>query len=282
MHGEIGARRAVVADVSAPALYAKLIAAEHLPASVLADIRRFQWDCSTVKVDFALDTPIAWSASDARRAGTLHIADDFDNLTEHAADLAMGRLPARPFLLFGQQSMTDPTRAPVGSETAWAYTRVPRTIRADGRGELDVTGNGADRVGEIARDGASEPWLDGFVERIEQRIEALAPGFRSTIRARHVFSPASLQDGNANLVGGALGGGTALPHQQLVFRPIPGFGRAETPITALYLASASAHPGPGVHGAAGANAARAALAPWRHARSIAFGRGPLRRAHMRR
>jgi phytoene dehydrogenase-like protein len=81
-----------------------------------------------------------------------------------------------------------------------------------------------------------------------------------------VFTPATFENANPNLVGGSINGGTAQLHQQLVFRPVPGLGRPETPVRDLYLASASAHPGGGVHGACGANAARAALA---HAR---FGR----------
>jgi phytoene dehydrogenase-like protein len=97
------------------------------------------------------------------------------------------------------------------------------------------------------------------VERMEERIEELAPGFRGLVRARHVLTPDGLEAANRNLVGGALNGGTAQLHQQLVFRPVPGLARATTPVRGLYLASASAHPGGGVHGAPGANAARAAL-----------------------
>ena len=85
--------------------------------------------------------------------------------------------------------------------------------------------------------------------RMEERIEAHAPGFRDLIRARHVMTPPDLEAANPNLVGGELNGGTAQLHQQLVFRPTPGLGRAETPVDGLYLASASAHPGGGVHGA---------------------------------
>jgi phytoene dehydrogenase-like protein len=109
---------------------------------------------------------------------------------------------------------------------------------------------------------------EAFVRRIEERIEAHAPGFRDRVVARHVLSPPALEAANANLVGGDLGGGTAQLHQQLVFRPILGLARPETPIRGLYLASASAHPGPGVHGACGANAARAALGHerWRASR----------------
>ena len=97
------------------------------------------------------------------------------------------------------------------------------------------------------------------MERIEHEIERLAPGFQACIRGRHVQTPRDLEAENTNLVGGAIGGGTMQLHQQLVFRPVPGPARAETPVAGLYLGSASAHPGGGVHGAPGANAARAAL-----------------------
>jgi phytoene dehydrogenase-like protein len=177
-----------------------------------------------------------------------------DALTEFAAQLAQGLLPSRPFLVFGQMSVADPTRCPAGMETGWGYTHVPQRIRGDARGELE----GRWSKGEG----------DAFAERMEAEVEALAPGFRDLILDRHVLTPGSLQEADANLVGGAVNGGTAQIHQQLVFRPTPGLGRAETPIAGLYLASASAHPGGGVHGAAGANAARAALAAVRRQRAI--------------
>lgn len=237
----VAARRAVLADVPAPILYGRLVAPDHLPQGVLADLRRFQWDMGTVKVDWALDGPVPWHAEPARRAGTVHIADDFDNLTECSAHLAMRQLPARPFMVVGQQSVSDPTRSPAGTETAWAYAHVPRTVQGDAAGELTVDGE--------------RSWLEGFVARMEARIEARAEGFRNLVVGRHVWGPSGLEAADANLVGGAVNGGTSQLHQQLFLRPMPGFGRAETPIEGLYLASASAHPGGGVHGAAGANAA---------------------------
>ncbi len=82
---------------------------------------------------------------------------------------------------------------------------------------------------------------------------------RQLVIARRITTPKQFQASNTNLVGGALNGGTTAVHQQLVFRPTPGLGRPETPIAGLYLASSSAHPGGAVHGACGANAARAAL-----------------------
>jgi phytoene dehydrogenase-like protein len=244
----IPAGRAVLADTPAPTLYLDLLERDLVPEHVLADMERFQWDTATVKVDWALERPIPWAAPEAADAGTVHVADDFANLTEFSAHLAMERLPSRPFLLMGQQSRADPTRAPEGRETAWAYTHVPRRVLADAAGKIDV-----------GPDGAQGRWLPAFVDRIESRVEALAPGFKASILGRHLFGPADLEAADANLVGGAIGGGTAQIHQQLIFRPVPGNGRPTTPIAGLYLASSSAHPGGGVHGAAGANAARAAL-----------------------
>lgn len=274
--GTVDARRAVLADVNATILYRDLVGPDHLPAAFVEDLRNFQWDTSTVKVDWALSRPVPWSSAEAAEAGTVHVADDFDNLTEFSAHLAMGLLPSRPFLLFGQQSRADPTRSPEGTETAWAYTHVPRRLRGDAAGRISVDWGQRDPA-----------WLAAFVERIEDRVEALAPGFRASILGRHCFGPVGMQDENPNLDLGAINGGTSQLHQQLVFRPVPGAGRAETPVAGLYLASSSAHPGGGVHGAAGANAARAALLPLAGLRSSLLGRGGMshpggRRGYVRR
>jgi phytoene dehydrogenase-like protein len=246
---EVFARYAVLADVDAPQLYLDLLRETRRPASLRADLARFQWDAGTVKVDWALTAPIPWAAPDARLAGTVHLADSLDHLTRWSADLATHTVPARPFMLLGQQSMTDPSRQPPGAETAWAYTHVPRQIERDAGGQISGRWDADDE--------------EAMADRLEDRVEEFAPGFRSSIRARHVFTPPTFEMNNANLNGGAINGGTSQLHQQLVFRPIPGLGRAKTFVKDLYLASASAHPGGGVHGACGANAARAALAAQR-------------------
>ena len=243
---EIDAPRAVIADVVAPQLFLELVGEEHLPHRTLADLRRFEFDAATFKVDWALDGPIPWTAPDARRSGVIHTGEDLDHMTVHASELARKLMPSKPLLVMGQYAPVDPTRAPAGCETAWAYTQHPRTPKGDA-GDGSVTGR------------LDERETEAFARRIEDEIEGLAPGFRDLIRARHVFTPKALQRANANLVDGARNGGTAQIHQQLVFRPTSGLGRPETPIRNLYLGSASAHPGGAVHGACGANAARAAL-----------------------
>jgi len=259
----IGVRRAVLADVDAPQLYNELIGAEHLPAKLVQDVAKFQWDYSTVKVDWALRGPIPWTAADAARAGTVHLAADMDELSQFATHLATGRVPALPFVLVGQMTTTDPSRSPAGTESAWAYSHVPQVVRADA-GSDGLTGAWDER--ETA----------AYVGRMEDRLEQFAPGFKDLVLARYVQGPGELQRHDANLHRGALNGGTASLHQQLVFRPTPGLGRPETPVRGLFLASSSAHPGGGVHGGPGANAARAALAqrrPGRRALSAALTAG---------
>ncbi|MEV7244605.1 NAD(P)/FAD-dependent oxidoreductase [Streptomyces sp. NPDC093248] len=240
------AQRAVLADVAVPALYEELVGPEHLPGQVLEDLRRFQWDFATFKVDWALDGPVPWQDERAAGAGTVHLADGMDELTRFAAQIAMRQVPDRPFSLFGQMTTADATRSPEGTEAAWAYTHIPHDIRADA-GDEGITGKwGPDDQERMA-------------DRVERHVERFAPGFRSRVRARRILAPPAMGSLDANLFGGAINGGTTAMHQQLVFRPLPGTGRPETPVPGLYLASAGAHPGGGVHGACGANAARAVL-----------------------
>jgi phytoene dehydrogenase-like protein len=248
------ATRAVLADVAATSLYGGLVSWDELPARARDDLRRFQWDFSTFKVDWVLDGAIPWNAPAAAQAGTVHLGADMNELSDYALQVSTGRLPARPFALLGQMTTADPSRSPAGTESAWAYTHVPQHI-ADDLGPDRITGTWDTREAEAMAD------------RIERQVERFAPGFRDRITGRRLLTPTTLESLDENLVGGALNGGTANIHQQLVFRPIPGTGRPETPVQRLYLASASAHPGGGVHGACGANAARAALRG--HARTAA-------------
>ncbi|SFW84221.1 phytoene desaturase family protein [Amycolatopsis australiensis] len=232
----VRARKAVLADVPAPVLYGELVDAQWLPSRLLEDLGRFQWDSATVKVDWALSGPVPWTAEAARGAGTIHLGTDLDGLSAFGGDLVRGRTPRKPFLLFGQMTTADPSRSPSGTESAWAYTHVPR--------------------GSIPNRAA----LERRAKRIEETVEANAPGFTGLIKARYIQGPEELADHDPGLVGGAINGGTTAIHQQLFFRPVPGTGRSDTPVDRLYLAGSSAHPGGAVHGGPGANAARAALA----------------------
>lgn len=230
----VRARRAVVADVSASDLYLRLLPPDAVPVRVRDDLARFVWDTPVVKVNWALGEPIPWRAPALAEAGTVHVGADAHGLVRWSADLETGIIPRSPFLLLGQMTTTDPTRSPPGTESAWAYTHLPRGV------------TGTDEADELAR-------------RTEAVVEAHAPGFGERILHRDVQRPGDLTAADANLVHGAVNGGTAQLFQQLVFRPTPGLGRAETPIRNLYLGSAAAHPGGGVHGVCGFLAAQAAL-----------------------
>jgi phytoene dehydrogenase-like protein len=243
----VRAGRAVLADVFVGDLYGGLLDERHVPADLRADLEHFHLDHATLKVDWALDGGIPWTAEEARRAGTVHVSDGLDGLTRHGADVMQHLIPAEPALVMGQYRPVDRTRMPEGAETAWAYTHVPHAVRGDAGGD-GLTGTW------------SKTETERFADRIEAQIEAVAPGFRSGIRARHLMSPHDFHARDANLVDGAINGGAATLDQMLVFRPAPWhLGRPETPVDGLYLASASAHPGGGVHGVCGANAARAAV-----------------------
>lgn len=241
----VPARRAVLADVGAPALYLDLLAPHHLRPGLVSRMREFHHGPSTVKVDWALSSPIPWTDAEVSQAGTVHVGLSVEEIGSTMAMVENGVIPDRPFLLVGQMTTADPSRSPAGTESAWAYTHVPQVTKADAGKELKGVWDEAEG--------------ERFAARMEARIEALAPGFGDRIIARHVFTPPALEASNANLVGGDIGSGTMRLSQQLVMRPVPGLGRSETPIKGLYLASAAAHPGGGVHGACGANAARAAI-----------------------
>ncbi|MER7702531.1 NAD(P)/FAD-dependent oxidoreductase [Kitasatospora sp. NPDC097605] len=242
----VEARRAVLADVPVTALYGGLVGWEHLPDQLRRDLRRFQWDFSTVKIDWALDGPVPWTCAQVAGAGTVHLGADLAELSDYALQVTTGRVPARPFGLLGQMTTADPSRSPAGTESAWMYTHVPQRV-----------------TGDAGQDGITGRWDEretlAFARRMEAQVERFAPGFADHVVGRRVLTPPVLQGLDENLVGGAINGGTTALHQQAVFRPVPGTGRPETPVRGLYLASSSAHPGGGVHGACGANAARAAL-----------------------
>lgn len=232
--GTVRVRRAVIADTSAPQLYQSLLPADALPASLLRNLEHFVWDTPVLKVNYALNATIPWRSTSLNSAGTIHLGADHDGLIHWMADLNTETLPDRPFMLFGQMTTADPSRSPAETESAWAYTHLPRGMADD---------ESADK-------------LSAAVDRV---LEEHAPGFTDRVVGKVIQRPSDLEGSDANLHTGAVNGGTSQLYQQLIFRPTPGFGRAETPVENLYLGSAGASPGGGVHGVCGRNAARAAI-----------------------
>ena len=180
------------------------------------------------KVDWALDGPTPWKNSGCARAGTVHLGGTFDGIADSERACWNSEHAKRPYVLFVQQTPWDPTRAPAGKHTAWAYCHVPNGS------SLDMT------------------------DAIESQVERFAPGFRDRILARHVMNAAAMERHNPNLVGGDVTGGANVL-AQLFARPVARLNPYATPVKGLYLCSASTPPGAGVHGMCGYWAARAAL-----------------------
>ena len=224
--GDVPPSRAVLFDVTPRQL--ERIAGDAFASAYRDRLRRFPHGPGAFKIDYALAEPIPWRAADCRRAGTVHLGGTYEEIARSERDASSGRVSDAPFVLVAQQSLFDPTRAPAGRHTGWAYCHVPN-------------GSDADMTG-----------------RIEAQIERYAPGFRDVVLARHVMPPAALEAHNANLIGGDVGGGSnALWH--VLARPLPRWDPYTTPNPRLYLCSASTPPGGGVHGMCGYGAARSAL-----------------------
>lgn len=180
------------------------------------------------KVDFALTEPVPWTHTELRRAGTLHVGGTRREMADAENQVHRGSLPEHPYVLVAQQSLFDPSRAPDGRHTLWAYTHVP-------------AGDATDRADQVIR-----------------QIERFAPGFRDTILAVNSRSAAEVQEHNPNYIGGDIASGTP-DLGQLIRRPVLSPDPWRTPVPGVYLASASVAPGPGVHGLGGWLAALSAL-----------------------
>ena len=204
------------------------IAGANLPARFRARLRRHRYGPGAFKIDYALDGPVPWSAPACLDAGTVHVGGSLEEIAAAEAAVVRGRHPEHPFVLVSQPSLFDPTRAPRGQQTLWAYCHVPAGSTVD------------------------------MTERIERQLERFAPGFRDRVLARHVMGPRELETTNANLVGGAINGGVQDVRAYLgwaLSRPSP----YATPNPELYRCSAATPPGGGVHGMAGFHAAEFAL-----------------------
>jgi phytoene dehydrogenase-like protein len=189
-------------------------------------LARYRYGPGVFKVDYALETPIPWKASECLRAATVHLGGSMEEVVASEEAMRHGRYADRPFVLLAQPSLFDNTRAPEGRHTAWAYCHVPNGSAFD------------------------------MLSRLERQIERFAPGFRDCILARRVFCPAALEKMDANLVGGDIGGG-AMDLRQFLFRPT--WRQYATSVSDLYICSSSTPPGGGVHGMCGYHAARLAL-----------------------
>lgn len=224
---DIPAARAVMLDVTPRQLLA--VASPRLSPAYRRQLERYRYGPAVFKIDYALSDRMPWRARQCADAATVHVGGSYEEIARSEAAAVSGRVSEAPFVLVAQQSHFDDSRAPAGRHTGWAYCHVPNGC------DVDMT------------------------DRIERQIERFAPGFRDTILARHVMSPAALEAHNPNLVGGDIGGGSNALGQFLM-RPVPRWNPYATSDPTLFLCSSSTPPGGGVHGMCGYWAARTVLA----------------------
>ena len=223
---EVEAHTPVLLDVTPRQLLR--LAGARLPAGYGRRLGRYRYGPGVFKLDWALEAPIPWSAAEVLRAGTVHLAGTLDEIVASEEAAVRGRHADRPFVLLVQPTLFDPTRAPDGRHTAWAYCHVPHGSTRD------------------------------MTEAIESQVERFAPGFRDLILGRSVMDSAEVERRNPNYVGGDINGGVQ-DLRQLFTRPVPRLDPYSTPLRGLYLCSSSTPPGGGVHGMCGYHAARSAL-----------------------
>lgn len=202
------------------------VGGERLSETYQRRLRSYRYGPGVFKVDYALNAPIPWTATECLRAATLHLGGSFEEIAASEKAVRNGQHSERPFVLLAQPSLFDSSRAPAARHTAWAYCHVPNGSKVD------------------------------MLEKLENQIERFAPGFRDCILARRVFSPADLESMDANLVGGDIGGGV-IDLRQFLFRPTS--RHYATSAGDIYICSSSTPPGGGVHGMCGYHAAKMAL-----------------------
>jgi phytoene dehydrogenase-like protein len=218
--------RAILFDVTPRQLLR--IAGDRLPQRYRRSLARYRYGPGACKLDWALEGPIPWRAEGCERAATVHLGGELDEISESERAIARGEHPARPFVLLAQQTPFDPSRAPEGAHTAWAYCHVPSGSSFD------------------------------MSERIESQVERFAPGFRDRIVGRSMMRATDMERYNPNYVGGDINGGLQ-DLRQLFARPVARPVPYATPAAGVYICSSATPPGGGVHGMCGYNAARAAL-----------------------
>jgi phytoene dehydrogenase-like protein len=223
---DLPAARAVLFDLTPRQVLG--IAGERFTGRYRRRLARWRYGSGSFKVDWALDGPVPWADPELAGAGIVHVGGTAAQVVAAERAVARGKVPREPFVLFGQATAADPSRAPAGRHTGWGYCHVPHGC------DVDMTA------------------------AIESRIEAFAPGFRDRIIGRHSMGPAALEAHNANEIGGDIAGGSS-DWRQLAARPVLSLEPWATPDPQLFLCSSSTLPGGGVHGMCGWNAARAVL-----------------------
>ncbi|UFU07221.1 phytoene desaturase family protein [Ruania halotolerans] len=223
---ELPRARAYLADLSPAGLLR--IWGDRMRPSVRDALARFRYGDAAAKVDFVLSGPVPWADERVGRASTVHVGGSRAEMAYAEREVAQGRLPERPMVLFSDPTVADPAREVGGLRPGWAYAHVPAWSAAD------------------------------VTEAVTAQIERFAPGFRDVVVSSRCIPANRLAEHNANYIGGDIAAG-ALSVMQVAARPRLTLDPYATSIPGVYLCSQSAPPGPGVHGMAGWHAARRAL-----------------------
>lgn len=204
------------------------IAEPWLPQRYRRRLERYRYGPGIFKMDYALSGPVPWTNPLCAQAGTVHLGGTLAEIAAAERATWQGNGSGNPFILVSQQSICDPSRAPVGQHTLWAYAHVPSGSRSD------------------------------FSDIITSQIERFAPGFRDVILATHAMNPGAVETYNANNIGGDVIGGV-MDLTQLFTRPVARWNPYTTPHSKIFHCSSSTPPGAGVHGMCGYHAARTVL-----------------------
>jgi phytoene dehydrogenase-like protein len=221
---QLPATKAILCDLTPRQIIR--VAGASLPGGFRRKLERYRYGPAAFKLDWALNSPVPWRAKECYEAATIHLGGSFAEILSSEHGVSQGNCAEKPFVILSQPTLFDPSRAPNGQHTLWAYCHVPNGSSVD------------------------------MTNRIENQIERFAPGFRDCILARSAMAPADLELHNANLVGGDINGGSQ-DLSQMFLRPT--FRLYSTPAEGLYICSSSTPPGGGVHGLCGYYAAQVAL-----------------------
>jgi phytoene dehydrogenase-like protein len=232
----VAARRAVVADVAPTILARDLVGEHHLPSAWLDQLRRHRYSSGYFRVDVDLSAPAPWADEQLSEAMVVHVTGDLDEIALSQAQVRRGLVPDVPQIILGQQDRADPTRVPAGAAALWLECHCPAAPSNGKRG-----------------------WEKRLADKLVSRVDEHAPGIRELIVDMTVTTPLDLQARDPNLVGGDVGGGSAAIDQMVVFRPVAGWSSYALPVAGLYMCGAASHPGGGVHGMCGRNAAGTVL-----------------------
>lgn len=204
------------------------ILGDAMPRRIARAYRRYRFGPGAYQVALAVEGGVPWTHEASRHAGTVHLGGSLAEIAAAERDLWRGRMPERPFVLLGQQSLADPSRRAGDIYPIDAYAHVPAGFTGDA------------------------------TEAILAQIERFAPGVRERIVGMSVRSTEQITRDNANYVGGDIVTGANTP-RQLIFRPRIGLSPYSTGVPGVWLCSAATPPGAGAHGMCGHLAARKAL-----------------------